>query len=90
MRADAFSQEPISNLPGEHGGVVLLVLGDGVHHHGRRHFGLGAADDARLEVAGFVEPEHKIEFIMVRIGAISKIWLLTFYACMAFIPLTNF
>lgn len=54
--ADALGQEPVADLPGEHGGVLPLVLGDLIHHFGRRHFGLGAADHAGLDAAGLVVP----------------------------------
>ena len=59
LRADALGEEPVADLPGEHGRVVLLVLGDGVDHVGRRHFGLGPAYHSGLEVAGLVKPENK-------------------------------
>ncbi len=48
--ADPFRQQPVPDLPGEHGGVLLLVLADGVHHVGCGHLGLAPADHARLEV----------------------------------------
>ena len=59
LRADALGEEPVADLPGEHGRVVLLVPRDGVHDARRRHLRLRAADHARLEVARLVEPETK-------------------------------
>ena len=56
LRADALGEEPVADLPGEHGRVVLLVPRDGVHDARRRHLRLRAADHARLEVARLVEP----------------------------------
>ena len=52
--ANAFGQESVSNLPGEHGGILSLVVGDGVHDVGRGHLGFAAANHARLEAASFV------------------------------------
>ena len=63
--ADALRQEPVPDFPGEHGGVVLLVLGDGVNHVGCRHFGLGPAYHSGLEVAGLVKPENKNRHILL-------------------------
>jgi hypothetical protein len=54
--ADALREQPVPDLPGEHGGVLLLVLADSVHHRGCGHLGLAPADDARLEVPGLVIP----------------------------------
>ena len=59
LRADALREEPVPDLPGEHGRVVLLVVRDGVHDARRRHLRLGAADHARLEVARLVEPAKR-------------------------------
>lgn len=56
MIADLIGQQSISNFPREHGGVLLLIVGDRVHHLGRRHLGLGAADHARLYTARLVVP----------------------------------
>ncbi len=54
--ADALGQQAVSDLPGEHGRVLLLVLADGVHDGRGRHLGLAAPDDASLEVARLVVP----------------------------------
>ena len=53
---DAVRQQSTSYFPREHGRVVLLVLGDLIHHVVRRHLRLRAADDARLDRASLVEP----------------------------------
>ena len=52
--ANAFGQEPVSDLPGEHGGILALVVGDGVDDVGRGHLGFAPANHARLEAASFV------------------------------------
>ena len=54
--ADAFGQEPVSYLPGEHCWVLALVVGDGVDDVGRGHFRLAPANHARLEAARLVVP----------------------------------
>lgn len=53
---DALCQEPVPDLPGEHSRVLSLVFSNLVHNFGRCHFGLGAADHARLDAAGLVVP----------------------------------
>ncbi len=52
--ADPFRQQPVPDLPGEHGGVLLLVLADGVHHVGCGHLGLAPANHTRFEVPSLV------------------------------------
>ena len=54
--AHVLCQQPVANLPREHGGVLAFVFSDGVHHVRRRHFGLAAADDPRLEAARLIKP----------------------------------
>ena len=51
---DPLRQQSVADLPGEHGGVLLLVFTDGVHYGRRGHLGLAAAYDSRLEVASLV------------------------------------
>ena len=62
LAAHTLREEPVPDLPGEHGWVVLLVLGDGVHDVRGGHLGLAPADHAGLEVASFVEPKKIIKF----------------------------
>lgn len=54
--ADALGQEPVSDLPGEHGGVLPFVLGDFIHDFRGRHLRLRAADHARFDAACLVIP----------------------------------
>lgn len=54
--ADALGQEPVANLPGEHGGVLPFVLGDFIHHFRGSHLGLGATDHAGFDAPGLVIP----------------------------------
>lgn len=56
MRADAFSQQPVSNLPGKHSRVLPLVRGDGIHYGGCGDLGLAASDNPSLEATRFVVP----------------------------------
>ena len=52
--ADPLRQEPVPDLPGEHGGVLLLVLSDGVDNRRRGHLGLAATNHPGLEVPSLV------------------------------------
>lgn len=52
--AHALGQQPVPDLPGEHGGVLPLVVCDFVHHLRGGHLGLGAANDARLDAASLI------------------------------------
>lgn len=54
--ADALSQEPVSDLPGEHSRVLSFVFSNLVHDFGRCHFGLGATDDSGLDAASLIVP----------------------------------
>ena len=50
----AVRDQPLPDLPGEHGRVLPLVLRDGVHHVRGGHLGLAAADHPGAEGPGFV------------------------------------
>ena len=52
--ADPLRQQPVSDLPGEHGGVIFLVLRNGLHYARRGYLGFAPSNDARLEVACLV------------------------------------
>ena len=54
LAADALSEQSVSDLPGEHGWVLLLVLADRVHHVGGGHLGLAAPYHTCLKVASLV------------------------------------
>ena len=54
--AHGVRQQPIADLPGKHRRVLALIFADGVDHARRRHFGLAAADHARLDRARLVVP----------------------------------
>lgn len=53
---DALSQEPVSDLPGKHGGVLPLVVANLLHHLGGGHLGLGATYHPRPDAASLVVP----------------------------------
>jgi hypothetical protein len=59
LRADALGQQPVADLPREHGGVFPLVVGDGVDDGWRRHLGFAASYDAGLEAARLVISTRK-------------------------------
>ena len=54
LTADAFRKQPVSNLPSEHCGVLLLVLADRLHHMRGGHLRLAPPDHPRLEVARLI------------------------------------
>ena len=51
---DSFCEKSVPDLPGKHGGVLFLVLADGVHHMGRGNLRFASPDHSRLEVARLV------------------------------------
>lgn len=53
---DPLCQEPVSDLPGKHGGVLPLVVSNLLHHLGGSHLGLGAPYHSRPDAAGLVVP----------------------------------
>ena len=57
--ADSLRQQPVPDLPGEHGGVLLLVLTDGIHYGRRGHLGFAAAYNSGFIVSGFIIPAVK-------------------------------
>lgn len=54
-------QESVPDLPGEHGGILPLVLCDFVHNLWGGHLGFGAADDAGLDAARLVVTGRETE-----------------------------
>ena len=54
LAADPLSEESVSDLPGEHRRVLLLVLADSVHHMWGGHLRLAPPDHPRLEVARLI------------------------------------
>ena len=52
--ANSFSEQSVSDLPGKHGGVLLLVFTDRVHNMRCGNLGFTATDDTSLEVASLV------------------------------------
>lgn len=53
---DTLRQEPVSDLPGKHGGVLPLVVSNLLHHLGGGHLGLGAPYHSRPDAASLVVP----------------------------------
>lgn len=53
---DALGQQPVPDLPGEHGGVLALVVPDLLHHLGGGHLGLRATYHPRPDAASLVVP----------------------------------
>lgn len=61
----SLSQEPVSDLPGKHGGILTLVLCYFVHHFWSSHLWLGASDHSRFYASCLIVSEMGI------IGAIK-------------------
>lgn len=52
--AHSLGQEPVSDLPGKHGGVLPLVLRYLLHHFGSGYLRLGPTDDPWFDAASLV------------------------------------
>ena len=61
---DSLCQQSVSDLPGEHGGVLLLVFTDGVHYRRCGHLGLTAAYNSGFVVASFIVPAEHMEILI--------------------------
>ena len=59
MSAYAFAEKPVSNFPGKHGGVILLVLCNRINNMGRGYFGFTATDHTGFVIASLIEPAKK-------------------------------
>lgn len=47
-------QQSVPDFPGEHGGILSLVICDFIHNFRGGHLGLGATDHSRLDAACLV------------------------------------
>ena len=65
LSTDSLCQQPVPDLPGEHGRVLLLVVSDGVDHGRCRHLWLAAADNACFVVASLIVPKIVIKNIRI-------------------------
>ena len=54
--ADPLGQQPVADLPGEHSGILPLVVGDLLHHLGRCHLGLRATDHPWFDTTCLIVP----------------------------------
>lgn len=54
--ADALRQQPVPDLPREHGGVVSLIVRYFIHHFRCGHLRFGATDHSGLYTASFIVP----------------------------------
>ena len=59
LRANAFGEQSIPDLPREHRRIVPLVISDRLDNRRRCHLRLRATYHASLEAAGFVIPVNK-------------------------------
>ena len=58
MVAHALQHQSVSDLPGEHGGVVVFQLQNPSHNSGSGHFGLRTTDQARSDASRLIVPEE--------------------------------
>lgn len=56
LRANAFGQQSVPDLPREHRRIVPLVISNRVDDRWRCYFRLGASYDTSLETAGLIIP----------------------------------
>lgn len=64
LGANAFGQQPVPDLPGEHGGIFSLVIRYGIDDGRGGHFGFAAADHAGFEAARLVVSGKKKETLI--------------------------
>lgn len=50
--------QPVSDLPGEHGGIVVFQLEDLLHNSGSGHFGFRAPNQSRSDASCLIIPEE--------------------------------
>ena len=70
--ADAFGDELLLDLPGEHGRIEALEVGYRVDYIRSGHLGLGAADDARLYRARLVVSSEYLAHAAVRDAQLTR------------------
>ena len=57
LATDPLRQQPVPDLPGEHGGVLLLVFTNGVHDRRCGNFWFAASDNSSFVVSSFIIPD---------------------------------
>lgn len=62
--ADAIGEQPVPYLPGEHGRILLLVVGDRVYYLWCRHLRLAATDHAGFDGTRLVVPKNRKKKIL--------------------------
>lgn len=55
--AHSLQEQPVSDLPGEHGGVGVFQIQDHLHNSGSGHFGLRASNQSWSDAPCFIVPE---------------------------------
>lgn len=64
--ADALRQQPVPDLPGEHGGILAFIVRYFIHNLRRGHFRFGSSDDSRLYAASLIiSAETSINLIFI-------------------------
>lgn len=66
----SLQQQPVSDLPGEHGGVGVFQIQDRLHNSGGGHFGLRASDHSWSDASCLIVPASTM------LTSVSFTWLL--------------
>ena len=64
LRAYAFSEQSISDLPGKHRGIVPFVVGNRIDYRWRCHLGFRAAYDSGFETTSLIIPANDSELAL--------------------------
>lgn len=56
----SLQQQPVSDLPGKHGGVGVFQMQDGLHDSGSGHFGLRASNHSWSDAPRLIVPESTV------------------------------
>jgi len=67
--AHSLGQEPVPDLPGEHGGVLAFVIGDLVDHFGSSNLWFGSPDHPGADAARLVVPGKSERYLDACVGS---------------------
>lgn len=70
-------QQPVSDLPGEHGGVSVFQVQDSFHNSGCGHFGLGASNHSWSDASCLIVPGLTIRISVRRVSGLPCFTQLT-------------
>lgn len=67
----SLQQQPVSDLPGEHGGVGVFQMQDSLYNSGSGHFGLRASNHSWYDASCLIVPEFTVLISAIYIGSIN-------------------